>query len=240
MKCASGLMGALEALFFSAAAFGQGGTVAISGRVVDDSGSPVASTTVYYRNNQQHLIVDRVGHSRVVGSLISSTVTTAKDGTFTVAGLPPDVYWLCAEGTQQNQIRSCDWGSGATKVDLSGGLSAANATLLVHTGVALTFVVADARGQIKDFSANATALAAPGNFRVFAVNGSWFRPATFVSAAAGVRQYSLIVPKGRSYRLLVDTKLNVLNESLKPVTSGALDDTIAVAAAPSAYNLTMK
>ncbi len=72
------------------------------------------------------------------------------------------------------------------------------------------------------------------------MNGTWFRPATLVSAAAGVRQYSLIVPKGRSYRLLVDTKLNVLNQSSKPVTPGALDETIAVAAAPLTYNLTVK
>ncbi len=110
MNYASGLMETL-ALLLGAVTLAQGATVTLSGKVVDDTGSPIASTKVYYRNNQQHLVVDHAGHSRVVGNLISSTVTTAKDGTFTVAGLPPDVYWLCAEGIQQNHIRSCDWES---------------------------------------------------------------------------------------------------------------------------------
>lgn len=210
----------------------------VSGIVVDASGAPLAGTTVSYKNTPTR-IRDAAGHTRTIGPVVNSTATTAADGSFSVGGLPPSVYWLCANGTQTSQIASCDWGFGATKADLFTAGSASNVKLQVHAGVTLTFQVSDARSQVKDFSTAVGALAAPGNFRIFVVNGTWLRPAVPVSATGAVRQYTITVPQTRSFRLPLDTKLNVLNQLGASVVPGQLDDTIVISGQPVSYSLTV-
>jgi hypothetical protein len=214
-------------------------TVAISGSVVDDSGALVGGAKVYY-NNSPTIVTDRAGHTTVTGPVVNSSSVTGQDGTFSVTGLPSGVYWLCAEGTQATQIRSCDWGFDATKVDLTKVSSANNAKLQVHDGVTVTFQVNDARNQIKDFSTDLAKPAPPGNFRIFLVDGARLRPAQPVSVSGAMHQYTLVVPKTRAVRLLLDTKLNVLNQTQSAALPGKLGDTITVSGQPVTYNLTVQ
>ena len=214
-------------------------TRAISGSVLDDSGAPLAGATVDYRNSPT-AVRDQTGHTRVTGSAVESSTVTGKDGTFSLTGLAPGVYWLCAEGTQTTHIRSCDWGFGNTKVDLTTTASFTNAKLQVHDGVALTFQVNDARNQIKDFTAGPGSLAARGNFRIFVVNGAWLRPAQPVSVSGTTHQYAVLVPKSGALRILLDTKLTVLNQAQAAIATGKLGDTISVSGQPVTYNLTVQ
>jgi hypothetical protein len=214
-------------------------TVTISGSVVDDSAAPVAATKVYY-NNSPAMATDRAGHLRVVEPFISSSVNTGSDGKFTVTGLSRGVYWLCAEARQQNQLQSCDWGFGGTKVDLTKASSAADVKLQVHAGVTLTFQVSDARGKIKDFPAGSSGPSKEGNFRIFVVSGSVIKPADPISATAAARQYAITVPATGSFRLLVDSKLSVLNQNNAIAADGKLDDTIVISGKPVTYSLTVQ
>jgi hypothetical protein len=230
-------------IFAGSMAFGQ--TATISGMVVDDSGAVVAGTKVYYKNVPT-TVRDRVGHTSVIGPVVSSSVATGKDGSFSVAALPAGVYWLCAEVLQQGQqIRSCDWGFGGTKVDLTTATSAENVKLQVHSGVTVTFLVNDARGQIKDFAPGAMAMtsggtaSAVGNFRILVVNGTWLRPAQLVSVNGSVHQYAVTVPASRSLQILLDTKLNVLNQKSTAMVAGKPNDTIAVSEQPMSYTMTV-
>lgn len=213
-------------------------TVTISGNVIDDSGTPVAGTRVFY-NNSPASIRDRSGHTHMSEPLISSTVTTAKDGTFSVTGLPPGVYWLCAEALQPTQIRSCDWGYAGTKIDLTKNSSAGNVTLQLHSGVTLTFQVTDARNQIKDFPIGPLAPGTKGNFRIFVVDRSLVKWAQPVSVAGNLHQYNVTVPSTRSLRLLLDTKLTVVNQSNTTMAGGAPNNTIPVSGQPITYKLTV-
>lgn len=221
----------------STAAFAQ--TRTISGSVVDDLGAPLAGAKVYY-NNSPNIVRDQTGHSKVTGPIINSTTLAAKDGTFSVSGLPAGVYWLCAEGTQATQLRSCDWGYDATKLDLTKVSTVTNTKLQVHDGVTLTFQVSDARSQIKDYATDPGKAAAPGNFRIFIVDGARVKAAQPVSASGSTHLYSLIVPKSRAVRLLLDTKLNVLNQTQAAAVPGRLGDTITLSEQPVTYSLTVQ
>lgn len=227
-------------IFAGSMAFAQTAkTVSISGSVVDDSGAMVAGTKVYYKNAPT-TVRDRFGHTSVTGQLVSSSVPTGNDGTFSVTALPADVYWLCAEVLQPgHQIRSCDWGFGGTKVDLTKAASAQNVKLQLHSGVTLTFQVTDARNQIKDFAAGAMGPTATGNFRILVVNGTWLRPAQLVSVTGSLHQYAVTVPVSRSMRLLYDTKLTVLNQQNAAVVPDKLADTVTVSGQPVNYQLTV-
>jgi hypothetical protein len=218
-------------------AFAQSRT--ISGVVTDDSGNPLAGALVRYRNTPA-TVRDPVGHTRVIGTVINATTPTGKDGSFNITGLPPSVYWLCAEGTQQTQLRSCDWGRGSEKLDLTTTASAANIQLQVPDGVALTFEVNDLNSQIKDFSANIGSPATPGNFRIFVVSGTWLEPALPVSTSPGLHKYALMVPKTALLRLLLDTKLSVMNQASTPVAAGSAGTTIAISGQPVTYSLTVQ
>jgi hypothetical protein len=211
-------------------------TVSISGVVVDAAGVPVSGTKVTY-NNSPATVRDRVGHMRVVGPVIRSDITTGKDGGFSASGLPPGVYWLCAEGLASTQIRSCDWGYGGTKVDLTSETTASGIELKLHAGVVLTFHVNDARNQVRDFPSD---LGSPGNFRIFVVDGALMKPARPVSAGGGLRQYAVTVPASRTLRLLLDTKLTVQNQGQGTVRAGKLDDTIAVGSGPMTYEMSVQ
>jgi hypothetical protein len=222
------------------AAFAQSPTtVAISGSVVDAAGAPVAGTKVSY-NNSPVTVRDRIGHMKIVGAMVNSSIVTGSDGSFSITGLPAGVYWLCAQGVVATQIPSCDWGFGSTKIDLTTETSATNTKLQLHSGVTVTFQVNDPRGQIKDFPTNVAVPAAPGNFRIFVVDGTWLKPAMPVSSSGGVHQYSVTVPTSRAVRLLLDTKLNVMNQAATAVTAGKLNDTISVSSQPTTYRLTVQ
>jgi hypothetical protein len=209
----------------------------ISGSVVDDSGNPVAGATVYYYNSPA-TVSDKAGHTRIVGPVVRSSGTAGKDGTFSLTGLPAGAYWLFAQGVQPTQLRSCDWGSLSTMVNLTTS-SATGVKLQVTNGVTLTFQVTDARSQIVDFPATGVP-SATANFRIFVVDSSRLMVAQPASAAGTAHEYTIAVPKTRSLRLLLDTKLSVLNQAGTAVTSGKLDDTIAISGQPVNYNLTVQ
>jgi hypothetical protein len=230
----------LVALVFLTVVFAQPAkTVAISGTVIDESGAPLAGAKVHY-NNSPKVVIDKSGHTKVTGTNVNSTAVAGGDGKFSINAVPAGVYWLCAEGTQASHLRSCDWGFDASKVDLTAVSSASNIKLQVHDGITITFQVNDARNQVKDFATAVGAAAPPGNFRIFVVDGPRLKPAQLVSSSGGTRNYAVTVPKVRTVRLLVDTKLSVVNSSHATLASASAGDTIAVNGQPVTYSLTVQ
>ncbi len=199
-------------------------TATISGLVVDDSGIPVAGARVTY-NNSPVITRDQFGHITSRGASIGSFVTTAANGTFTITGLPASIWWVCAWGTKNTQLRSCEWGQTTARVDLSTATSAPALTLKVVNGSFLTFKVNDLRGQIHD-PAYAARAASP-NFQILVVQGIQYAAPQFLSAANGVRQYGLAVPKNSTLRLYLNSSLHVLDGSNAAIPVHQLSETIA-------------
>jgi len=66
------------------------------------------------------------------------------------------------------------------------------------------------------------------------------KPARPVTAVGTLRQYALTVPAARAVRLLVDTKLTVLNQSQTSIAADRLDDTITITTGqPMTYRMTV-
>jgi hypothetical protein len=76
-------------------------------------------------------------------------VKTAADGSFTVGGLPPAIYHVCAYGTKDSHLGSCEWGQGTVRADLADGQTA-QIKFVVAEGTVVTFQVEDPKHQIRD------------------------------------------------------------------------------------------
>jgi hypothetical protein len=78
---------------------------AIAGTVVDAAGEPVAGASVYYNN-----VPPLSAKGQLIGQPIGSKLQTGADGTFSISGLPPGYYRVCARGIAVRQLASCEWG----------------------------------------------------------------------------------------------------------------------------------
>jgi hypothetical protein len=123
-----------------------GGTLA--GVVVDDVGAPIPRALVFYHSVQTRVRLGD-GHFSFTGSSISSSVRTAADGSFVATGLPAATYQLCAYGTRDSHLGSCEWGQGTTGVNLASDQTV-NLKFVVAEGTLLTFQVEDPKHQIRD------------------------------------------------------------------------------------------
>jgi hypothetical protein len=85
----------------------------LSGAVTDGSGKPLGNALVLYRSVQKPSTGPN-GPTILTGPRVGSGVKTGADGRFLVRDLPPSVYHLCAYGTTDNQLGSCEWGPGTT------------------------------------------------------------------------------------------------------------------------------
>ncbi len=195
-------------------AFAQTATMAtISGSVVDDSGSPIPGAVVIYHNSPKTQW-DKSGHRHLVERLVASSVKTGADGTFIISSLPAGSYFLCAAGIKPTHLRSCDWGNLGTSADLTTASAVIGVKLHVRDGVLLTYQVTDPFNRIQDPTFAPGKAIPPGNFRIFAVQGTHYMVAGPLSASisGNVHQYALAVPKTATIRTHLDTSLKLLNQ----------------------------
>jgi len=183
----------------------------ITGSVVDQTGKPIAGASVLYRSIQT--MTKTAGGQRVLtGPMVGSGVKTSADGTFTVTGLPPAGYMLCAYGVKDNHLGSCEWGQGTTRSDIAAGQTA-QLRFVVAEGTLLTFQVEDPKHQIIDLESlsmvNGRIPLSGGNFPVGVWAGAKYARAKLLSVNGAVRRYQLAIPKAATVRLHLDTSLRV-------------------------------
>ena len=208
-------------------------TLTISGSVVDDSGAPVSGAVVHY-NNSPAVATDAYGHTRPTAPLVSSHVVSGSNGAFSIPGLSPGNYLLCASGVTATQLRSCDWGKPTTNVSLQTGGAVQSVALTVTNGVLLTFLVSDPNGHIQDFAATPLVngkLAPAGNFRIFVVDQQRYMDAKLTSVAGSIHTYSLAVPKNRTLNLFLDTLLLASNSLSNAIPTRVQTNPISLGAA---------
>jgi hypothetical protein len=195
-------------------------TGSFSGTVVLDGGQPLSWARVSF-NKIRKLRVDSLGKIRALEPLFNGSVLSGVDGRFHLDRIPEGDYILCAEGSQANQLRSCDWGQRSTAVRASGSPSLP-VTLNVRTGALLTINIEDPNGLIKlqdswipGVNARQTnvGLGVVSDFRYF--------PAKLTNVTQTKWTYAVAVPIGVSAQLFVDTQLNIVDQAGGPVLKRA-------------------
>jgi hypothetical protein len=191
--------------------FGATSSGALLGIVVDDSGKPIGGATVSYKSAQTKAAGVK-GQPAITGPLIGSAVKTLADGSFSISGLPPAIYHLCAYGTRDNHLDSCQWGTGTTGVELTAG-DTVQLRFVVSEGTLVTFQVEDPKHQIRDFESlpliNGRIPWARANFAVGIWAGTRYVRAGLVSTNGNMRRYQTAVPKTATVQVVVDTSLRV-------------------------------
>jgi hypothetical protein len=200
---------------FAAAAAAAAAGGSISGVVVDDKGAPISDAVVLY-HSLPNGITSSDGRRISTGTFVSSGARTVADGSFAISGLPPAVYYLCAYGTKDDHLGTCEWGQGTTSVPLADGQTA-QVRFVVAEGTLLTFQVEDPKHQVVDLESLPTVnggMALTGaNFSIGIWAGTRYARAKLLSVNGATRRYQLAIPKTAAIRLHLDTSLHVADSN---------------------------
>jgi hypothetical protein len=198
----------------SGLAEGQG---MISGTVVDTHGNTVPGATIYYNN-----VPTLSPRGAPIGPVVHSTATADGSGHFSLGGLSLGKYYLCAGGTQQNQLRSCDWDLPLIVSDLTETSPVASVTMALGDGCQITMTIADPGNKVNDRWSSSGAPNATGNLVLGVARGTWYavmRPLASTTAG-GLRSYAVTVPKHSQFTVQLTTVLPfAANISATGVTS---------------------
>lgn len=182
----------------------------IAGSVVDRTGKPIAGASVLYRSIQT-MTETAAGQRVLTGPMVGSGVGTAADGTFTVSGLPPGGYLLCAYGIKDNHLGSCEW-RGTARAEVSAGQTT-RLKFVVDEGTLLTFQVQDPRHQVIDLESlpmvSGRIPLTGANFSIGIWVGAKYARAKLLSVSGATRTYQIAIPKTATVRLYLDTSLKV-------------------------------
>ncbi len=206
----SGLLPLALALGLSAQDSGS-----ISGSVLLDKQKGLAKAVVVY-NKVIKLGRDSKGSTVELEPHVSGTVLTESDGSFLVKSLSPGQYSLCALPVEANQIKSCDTLS--TSVVVQAATAFSGVTLNVTTGVLLSIVIDDPKGQIS-----------PKTLAVgWVSSGGAYSPATLAVPSPPTATYTVAIPKASTGNLFLDGSLTILDASGTPVPMRARSVSVVV------------
>lgn len=210
---------ALAALIPAACLSAQSGA-AISGRVVDERGNPLPGITILY-NRVSTLERDQSGHVRRVPPFVDAAIQTGTDGRFSVAGLPPGEYYVCAQPPAHGYIGSCEWNEPHIKRVLTAGRSE-SLELTIKAGKKVIFRVTDTKKQLSAGKKLLLGIITPSGY---------YRRAELLQSTDTARTFIATVPDGALTHLFVDSDLAVRDRDGKILKKRQPEARIALSAA---------
>lgn len=207
---------ALLALGFPRALTAQN-TGSIAGSVLLDKGIGLAKAVVVY-NKAIKLARDSKGSIQELEPHVSGSVVTASDGSFLVKSLPAGSYHLCALPVETNQIKSCY--SLMAPVTVQAASALAGVVLNVTTGVLLSIVIDDPKGQISSKTLAVGWMSASGAYS----------PATLAVASPPSATYTVAIPRATQGNLFLDGSLTIVDATANAVPMRARSVPVSVAA----------
>ena len=165
-------------------------TGSVTGTVLENGVLPLSGATISYMGTGYY---ERgpSGFMRYSTPQIMGRVQSRADGTFSITGLPPDKYEICAGGTLPIHISSCGWNASNPRVTLASGQNLTGIRLTVTRGALLNITIADSTGCASRYSRAA----------VYVFAGPSSQVASRVSNTAGAYNYQVLVPQSTPLRL---------------------------------------
>jgi hypothetical protein len=188
----------------------EAGTATLSGRVVDDSGRAIASVSVNYRRLDD-LKRDKNHRYIVVSTPVNRVVSTSADGRFSVGGLPPGDYHVCALPSAPIQVGTCEWHRNRGPFAVASGRTTTVPDLVLTNGRTLLIRVLDPNSRL---TARAKLLVGVMS------DGGYYRraePAPVAPAPGVATVLSVVIPPGPNVGLFIDSDLDVRDSSARIV-----------------------
>lgn len=126
-------------------------TGSVAGAVFENGAIPLAGATISYRGSGR-MEKDPQGRMRYLRPEVFGSVKSRSDGTFSIPGLPPDRYTICAYGTLPVHISSCVWNTSDHRVSVASGQSVTGLKLNVTRGALLDITLTDLTGCAARYS----------------------------------------------------------------------------------------
>ena len=119
----------------------------VSGKLITESGQPMANAVAHYRRNPK-LVGDSHYHLHPVPGdpVAQGLLTTRPDGTFSIASLPPGDYSLCLDTPPDLYIDPCRWNLGSGNFTIAPANSLALKPITIISGVRIHFLITDPQG----------------------------------------------------------------------------------------------
>lgn len=206
---------------------GAAQTAVISGTVVDVNGHSLSDIVVAYNSLPLEAGKLSAGPAAFMPS-VASSVKTDSHGAFTIQGLPPGRYHLCALAAASGQISSCQFGARPFVASVSASAMTSGVQLLMGSGDVVKVHVQNSTGSISRgarFRLSAIATNATDKF------------AKPVGQSSQGLEYELTIAKGMTSRLVVDTDLVVTDSTGSAV---AAHQSGAALAGPAEITLVVK
>ncbi len=121
----------------------------VSGKLITESGQPLAGVTAIYRRGQQR-IADSYFHSRPAPGepAASGPITTGSDGSFNASGLPAGSYSLCLDSPPPLYVDHCSWGLAGAFFTIVAGSNTILKPVTITAGVRIHFLISDPQGVL--------------------------------------------------------------------------------------------
>jgi len=144
------------------------------------------------------------------------TAVSDPNGAFTITGLAPAEYVVCAFVRGSDLLQPCDWGGGEIAVVTAGG--SANIHIRIKRGKALEIRVADPSQVLQNNEKRRTGV----HFLAGVWDGGRFHPAKLHASNPMARVYTIVVPFERRVQLSVKgQKLRTRDVEGRAISSSA-------------------
>lgn len=200
---------AILALAISGAAWSQGDSSSVSGRVLDDSGNPLQGAMVWVQRVPE-VSQNQLGQIVVTGVRFSASAQSDPAGGYSIGGLPAGRYAVCAEPATAGYLGSCDWTGAFPPTQVAAGASLAMAPLILRKGTVVQLIADDPSGLIQPASGAAATKAQKHHFFPSVETAAGYFSSALPTGQSGTqRTFTVTIPKTATVELFFDTDLSV-------------------------------
>ena len=197
----------------------QTGAGSVSGKLVTESGQPLPAVKAGYRRAVL-VVADSQHHNHPAPgeAVVSGSVTTGADRTFTIPSLPSGSYSLCLDNPPDLYVDHCAWNLSGAIFTVVAGANTALKPVTIIAGVRIHFLITDPQGLLPTAGPAEPA----AHVGVRSSQGA-YRPAAVASRSGAVTELVVTVPHNQPVSSWLFSRTVKFNDSTgKPVIAAAV------------------